>query len=891
MPPLLLRSKLIVAFLAVTMITLVMSAVLNLRMAYDGLIGTAKTALRGAAVQTADAVDSFMLDNLNTIRTQSLDPTIIEYLETSPDIRRGSALEARVIRVLNSFQRRDHVNISSYAVFGRRGERLLDTHPSSDMDVFEKALFDESVKTGLPVLSPLVLSKASGMPSLCFSSPVRDARGNIIGSIRIRYNANAVQKLVFEKEGLLGPGSVAVIVDKDAVRVADSHDRNMIYKPPRDLSRDRAQQRSAEGKYSLTPGKGETLPELYDGLREDPGQPFFTARLYPGSDEDMLCAVVPMKSRPWRVIFAQPYSRFLSTWRNQVLLTVLLFFCVGGIAMVAAFFLARNIARPVGELTALARRVAHGDLEQRITSNSEDEIGELGRSFNRMTENLQASRRDLMAYTGRLETLYDAIPDAVFVHDPDGRIVDANRKGVEIFGYTREDILSLSISDLSREEYTQDMALGRVIRAYEQGYDDFEWVGKRKDGSEFPMQVRLRKLSLGGRENVIAVVTDISERKDLERQLLHAQKMEAVGTLAGGIAHDFNNLLSVILGYTSLMLMDSGSDDPHYEYLKMIEERVESGVGLTRQLLGFARGGKYEVKVLDLNDLVRRTAATFGRTRKEVSIHEDLDAELRAVEADPSQMEQMLVNLYLNAWQAMPGGGDMRLASRNVVLDADSADAYGVPEGRYVELAIADSGLGMDEETRLRIFEPFFTTREMGHGTGLGLASVYGIVKNHGGHIKVYSEKGEGTAFHIYLPATDKGLERVFSPSMEVKRGSECILLVDDEPMVLQASRRMLESLGYRVYALPGGAEALELYREKWREIDLVILDMIMPGMSGGETFDALKAVNPDVLAVLASGYSLNEAARQILEQGCRGFLQKPFDVSGLSRKLRSLLD
>jgi CheY-like chemotaxis protein len=367
--------------------------------------------------------------------------------------------------------------------------------------------------------------------------------------------------------------------------------------------------------------------------------------------------------------------------------------------------------------------------------------------------------------------------------------------------------------------------------------------------------------------------------------------MEAVGTLAGGIAHDFNNLLMGIQGYASLMLMNIDGSHPHYERLRIIEEYVESGADLTRQLLAFARGGKYEIKPANLNEIVEKSSILFGRTKKEIRIERRFEPDLWTVDLDRGQMEQVLLNLYVNAWHAMPGGGDLTLETANLRLTEGGSNPFDAPPGDYVRISVRDTGVGMDEKTKSRIFEPFFTTKEMGRGTGLGLASVYGIIQGHGGSITVESEKGKGAAFHICLPASHRAVSGGGPAGKDlVEKGHETILLVDDEEGILNVSKALLMHLGYRVLAAKSGREALDIYAREGKSIDLVILDMIMPGMSGGETFDRLKELDPNISVILSSGYSLDGMASRIMQQGCRCFIQKPFSLSSLSQKIREAL-
>lgn len=387
------------------------------------------------------------------------------------------------------------------------------------------------------------------------------------------------------------------------------------------------------------------------------------------------------------------------------------------------------------------------------------------------------------------------------------------------------------------------------------------------------------------------IARDISERLRLESKLHHAQKMEAVGTLAGGIAHDFNNLLMGVQGYASIMSLEIGADHPFYDKIKNIEQYVQRGAELTKQLLGFARRGKYNVKPVNFNQLVSSVVQMFGRTRKEIMIHEMFDKDLLPVEADAGQIEQVLLNLFLNASHAMPGGGELILKSENVTLDGTLTKPLNLVPGPYAKISVTDNGIGMDEATQKRIFEPFFTTNEMGHGTGLGLASAYGIIKNHNGIIDVVSKKGEGSTFIFYLPASTRKVKKEKVDISKIVRGPETILLVDDEEMIVEVGEEILKALGYQVMLAKSGEAAVNIYQEHKDSIDIIILDMIMPGMGGGETYDRLKKINSNVKVLLSSGYSVDGMATEILKRGCNQFIQKPFNIKELSKKIRDVLD
>ncbi len=514
-------------------------------------------------------------------------------------------------------------------------------------------------------------------------------------------------------------------------------------------------------------------------------------------------------------------------------------------------------------------------------------------SIRDMTER-KAMEEELRKSEEKYRNILENMEEVYFEVDLKGKLTFFNDAACAVTGYSRDELMGKHF-----KEYTSPETSKRMFADFQEEYFsgerqeivDYEVI--TKTGSTRLMQVSSNLLrDQGGTPlGFRALARDVTNRRRLESQLIQAQKMEAVGTLAGGIAHDFNNLLMGIQGYTSLMLLDLATSHPYYEKLRSVEDQVQSGADLTRQLLGFAQGGRYEVKPTNLNETIKKSSSMFGRTKKEITIHRKLKKDLWTVEVDQGQMEQVFLNLYVNAWQAMPGGGDIYLETQNVFLSDDEIIRYGIQPGLYVQISVVDTGVGMNEKTRERIFDPFFTTKEMGRGSGLGLAMVYGIIRGHGGAINVTSELGHGTTFTIYLPGSEKNIIVEKAVATETVKGMETILLIDDEPINLEVSGELLESLGYRVYLAGGGQEGLAIYEEKRDEIDMVILDMVMPGISGGETFDRLRKSDPDIRVLLCSGYSINGQAQNILDRGCNGFIQKPYKMSHLSQKIRELLD
>jgi len=501
----------------------------------------------------------------------------------------------------------------------------------------------------------------------------------------------------------------------------------------------------------------------------------------------------------------------------------------------------------------------------------------------------------------KYRTIIENIEEGFLETDLAGNFTFFNNSICKILGNSSEELIGMNTRKYINSENSKRLnkIIIEVRRTGEPAQiKDFEII--RKDGDTRAIEysvylIKDNKSKPAGFRGVVRDVTEIfkaeREKKKLEKQLQHSQKMEAIGSLAGGIAHDFNNVLMGMQGNASLMLFDIDESHPHYKKIKSIERYVENGSSLTRQLLGFARGGGYEARATDLNELIKRTSSMFGRAKKEIKIHTNFLKKIWTVEVNQGQMEMVFLNLYINALHAMPEGGDLHLLSENVAIDEGSADNFKLKQGEYVKVSVVDTGTGMDKEIQEKIFDPFFTTKEKGRGTGLGLASASEVIKNHGGLIDVYSKKGKGATFNIYLPASDKKVIQEKELTQKILKGIETILLVDDEEMIIEVNQEILKALGYKTMIARSGKEAIETYKNNQDKINMVIMDMIIPEMSGKEFYDNLKKIDPELKVLLSSGYSISGQAAEILERGCNGFIQKPFKLRELSVKIREVLD
>ena len=607
--------------------------------------------------------------------------------------------------------------------------------------------------------------------------------------------------------------------------------------------------------------------------------------------------------------------------RSKIHTIQILVLTLSGIALMLGVLLGivstRMITVPVRKLRDTLEEYGNGNFDVRADIIRSDEIGFLAERINIMldliekyADELRQVNRDLIGRNEeldqnrrQLQILTDTTPDAVFSCTPDGCIVNVNRTCLEMFGYSREEMLTLNAYQLCGEESSRGLIEEKIDQAFRGRSLNFKWLCMKKNGEGIPVIARLRKMQIGEDIYILAVITDITEqkrgedeKKKLEAQLLHAQKMEAVGTLAGGVAHDFNNVLQSVSGYVQLLLMRKGEDDPDLNYLNQIDKSIQRAAELIQQLLIFSRKVESKLEPVELNQEVVNVHKLLMKTiPKMVDIELHLAGDIETVNADPIQLEQIIMNLAVNSSHAMPDGGKFIIETENVVLDENYCKAHlGSIPGEYVLLAVSDTGCGMNRETLKHIFEPFYTTKETGKGTGLGLAMVYGIVKSHGGYIMCYSEPGQGTTFKIYLPVLKgEGIERELEHNEveDIRGGDETIFLVDDEEDILDIGCDILKKYGYTAISADSGERALEVYGREGDRIDLVILDLGMPGMGGHKCLQKLLEIAPEIKVIIASGYSANGRVEKTLKAGASGFIGKPYRLAEMLKKVRGVLD
>jgi len=515
-----------------------------------------------------------------------------------------------------------------------------------------------------------------------------------------------------------------------------------------------------------------------------------------------------------------------------------------------------------------------------------------------LSESKQAEEA-LQKREAKLRTIFERVAVGIGLVDLEGRLMESNPALQEILGYSEKELQNRVFTEFTHpDDLTADTNLYKELLEGKRDHHQTEKRFIRKDGEiVWSLQnVSLVRASGGEPLFMIFMVEDITERKRLENHFLQSQKMETVGRLAGGISHDFNNILTVIKGYSQLLLSELNEDHPLRENLEEIKKATERAEDLTRQLLAFSRRQVMEMKVIGLNHLIKNLEKMLRRViGEDIELTTVLTDDLGRIKTDPAQIEQVILNLAVNARDAMPSGGKLTLETTNVELDKDYAHTHiSVAPGRYVMLSVSDTGCGMTPEVKERIFEPFFTTKGQGKGTGLGLSTVYGIVKQSGGNIWVYSEPGEGTTFKIYIPRVEEEIDALPSQEeiLDLPKGNETVLLVEDDPSVWNLADRFLRGQGYKVLGATNGNEAIQIAQEHLKEkIHLLLTDMVMPQMGGKELVGRFKSLHPEIKVLFISGYTDSAITHHGLSEPDTALLQKPFSLTSLAIKVREVLD
>lgn len=723
----------------------------------------------------------------------------------------------------------------------------------------------------LPIWSDTFISPRTGKPTLTMSLPLVD--GTLIGYV----NLSKLSEMASAAQ--LGRGGYAVIIDDHGAAVAHTD--------PRVVDERQNLKALPITEWALAGNKG-VLTFSYNG-------------------KEMLGSVALVQLTSWPVVVVQPMEEAFAPVRKMSNLTWAGMLIIVVLAALVGLWSLWIVQRPISWLAINSVRLAKGDQEFAPPVALFREFEELSTTFQDMAESVRNRETALIASEQHLRAILDSSADTILSLDKDRHITDCNKAFTDEFGYERDEVIGKTTELLhtSIENYEN---MGQLTRRdiLEKSFWRGQWNFMRKDGTTVPMELVISKLvaSDGSLDGMVVLMRDISqrlkdeaERAQLEVQLRHSQKMEAIGTLAGGIAHDFNNILQILHGSVQLLWSSDDMGKKEKARLDQMDSALERATGLVGQLLTFSRKMEGDMGPLDLNFEVRQVAALLERTiPKMINIQLDLAQDIWFVQGNSIQVEQILLNLASNSRDAMSEGGTITVSTANREMDqkAIAAENLDMPPGRYVALQVTDTGKGMSQDVMQHIFEPFFTTKGIGGGTGLGLATVYGIVRSHGGAIQCSSGLNQGTAFFLYFPASECGeaikTKQRHEPDKQ-DQGKETILLVDDEEAVADVAAAALEGVGYRVWLASDGEAALEMHQQKAGEIDLIVLDLGMPGIGGRRTLEIIKQRQPNLPVIIASGYSELEEGEKVISGGASGYIQKPFRLVEMLKLVRKVLD
>ena len=855
------RGRLIILALGISLGALTVLTLIQARVTQQALIEREGRLLTSAAQRTANSIDDFIDEGLDDVRSDAQDPPLPRFLSLPLAERSQSTDLEQLDASLERAVLRDSIFVASCGLLDADGHNVADSDRANvGSDESQSDYFRAATTDGLPHVSAVEpISPESKRLVLTFSSVVRDAAFQTVGVLRVRFYAQILQRSIARDTALLGPGAFLVLVDQSGHYLAHGLE-------PRAVGRDVALE----------------SPELARGLSELGSVPMFTTHLdlsaYGGGREQKVAGTT-IRRQTWRVAVVRGSAAFMAPVYEQLRSAAQVALAVAVVAILAAVFFGTRVAAPILRLTESAERVARGDLQANAQVSGPPEVQALARAFNLMTGQVRETLEGLLVEIGdrtraegaareseeRVRAFVENALDVILVLDRRGLVLYASPSIERLLGRAAPSVIGENWFDwLSPIDLTLARAcLDEAVHAGEIVFEQLR-VLHSNGQQRFVELVGRPAFDVPGVGGVIVNVRDVSdrvraesERVELEERLTQARKMEAIGHLAGGVAHDFNNLLTPIIGYTELARASLPATDPIYADLAVVLEAAEGARQLVRQLLAFGRKQALEVRPLDLGEQVRRIEKILRAMIPEsVELVLELPPEQIVIRADATQLQQVLLNLVVNAQDAMSTGGGRLEVRVSSALLAEPDPQLELEAGPYALLSVTDSGHGIDEQTRARLFEPFFSTKERGKGTGLGLATVYGIVKQHRGAVTVASTKGEGATFEVYFPRTADGVQSVASvPPGRPGRG-ETVLVAEDDPSVRALVKSVLERNGYRVLAAADGQAALEVARKEKGRIDLLLSDVIMPRMNGRALRDALCLLYPGLRVLFMSGYT-----------------------------------
>lgn len=899
------NTQLITRLLASTLIPLFIVTAINSRSIGREIEAAGSQAMASAAQQTAMAVDAFIEKGLYHGTAAAALPELHDYFKNP---KKTDAERVAIQNILKSISQQNPVFIASVTLSDPQGKALIASLPEemeSSHDIIPD-LFTSSLETGQSSVSPVHFD-AGGKAYTCFYSPVME-NGKPVGILRISYSAAILQQLTTKNTGLLGPESFPILLDDNHLQIAHGvlpHGRpEELYilwrtNASETLTQDLIKTHRLPPDYNRKFAQGSAGEELSLALQKDSNSQFFTTRLPITKDRAMAASTARLAKAPWTVVFFQPRDILDLPIDIQKRNTLLLGGLLAGIAILMALWVAHTITAPIMSLTQTAQKAVQEVRPLPLKTRARNEVGQLADAFNRLFEVLDKSRQELISSEEHLKITLNSIGDGVITTDTDGRITSMNPAAEAIIEQPLSGIKGklfsevIKLLDASTRQPLAGIAEEALATSTTLSLPSQTVLITVNDNEKFITDSAAPIRDSWGRiTGCVLVFRDTTERHRLENNLIQGRKMKALGQLASGVAHDFNNMLTPILGAAQILEGEDLAAEERKKCASMIVTAAKRASALTQQMLAFSRETPVNNVPVDLCKTVQESLSILQHSiGTHISIRTHCPINQLVTTGDAAQIQNVFLNLALNARDAMPERGVLTFKLKQTLLDEEYCRLHSceVNPGPYIEVQVSDTGSGMDADTLSKIFEPFSTTKEAGKESGLGLASVYGIMKTHRGFVTAYSEKGRGTVFHLYFPET-KASPEIASPEIyPAPSGKGHILLIDDEESVREITRQLLETLGYTAQCADGGAAGLKIYQDGQDSISAVLLDLMMPGLSGEETFSRLRQINPSVKVILMSGFDADGATARLLSAGADGFIQKPFQKSTLAKAFQNV--
>ena len=798
----------------------------------------------------------------------------LKMIGSTPVVNKGSIPE-----ILSYFER-EQKRLSRYieGIYYNDLDGTVYDVSGATFSVRDRYYFPE-IARGKVVITKVIKSRATENPIVLVLVPIFDTNGKRTGAVGGTILVKDLLEMVMDIK--VGKSGYAILVDEDnRVISAFGKQRHLVNEQFSELANSAV---STEG-----------MEQIIKDIRN---QSHHSNRVV-YDHSSFLAFFKPIETTRWSLVFMHKESEVLADLKRMNTLYVLMCFLGGMAICLFVYGTKRIVLDPIKTLVRVQQQFGEGNLSVRSKNVSQDEFGALSLSFNEMADQLSKRTIELTDSEERYRMLFNSTHDAILVHQPSAegeprKFIEVNDIACKMYGYTRQEMLKLSPLDLVIHKQAVKYRMW-VKRLFSEKHCVYEIIHKTHVGEEISVEISAHLFEFQDQPTVLCLVRDITQRKQVEKQLQQSQKLEAIGTLAGGIAHDFNNILSPLLGYSEMLMYDIADDSPLQTSVNEIYRASLRARDLVQQILAFSRQAEDDPKPIKVHPVVKEALKLIRASLpKTINIEQQIDPDCGAVISDPTQIHQIVMNLVTNAYHAMEDtGGTLTVILQQIRIESNPSEFIGLKSGTYACLTVKDTGIGIERDNFEKIFNPYFTTKGKDKGTGLGLSVVHGIVKSYGGDIQIFSEAGKGTEAYVYLPVVESKIEhRAREVGNIISEGTERILLVDDEEAIVRLEQQMLERLGYQVVTRTASFDALEAFKANPDRYDLIVTDMTMPNMTGDKLSEEIKKIRPEIPVIICTGFSEKIDGEKCKALGIQGYVMKPIVRNEFAGTIREVID